>query len=263
MLTGKQIAEARKRKGWTQAKLAEKLGVSSEAVSKWEHDAYIPEKHNEQILSEVLELHYLKEDGTPLNGRLFDENHMSAFLRGKLSAGDFPNSSQALSFAKKMHEGQLRKPKELKIPYIIHPLTMACHAMAMGLKEDVIIAALLLHDVCEDCGVVPSELPVCSEVQEIVRLVTKPKYEFSEKDYYEAIICNPKACLVKCIDRCNNVSGMAIGFSPNKIKEYIEETEEWYPHLLKAIKDLPEYNDAAWLLSYQIRSIIQTAKRIN
>ena len=34
------------------------------------------------------------------------------------------------------------------------------------------------------------------------------------------------------------------------------------PKLLKAIKDTPEYNNAAWLLSYQIRSLLQTAKRI-
>ena len=42
MLTGQQIAAARKSKGMTQTELANALGVSTEAVSKWEKDAYTP-----------------------------------------------------------------------------------------------------------------------------------------------------------------------------------------------------------------------------
>ena len=145
-----------------------------------------------------------------------------------------------------------------------HPLTMACHALAMGLDDDVLLAALLLHDVCEDCQVAPEELPVDEEVRRIVALVTKPedKRLFSEEKYYKAILENPEACMVKCIDRCNNVSGMAFGFKPDRMQKYIRETEEWYPKLLRAVKAVPRYNNAAWLLSYQIRSILQTAKRI-
>ena len=58
------------------------------------------------------------------------------------------------------------------------------------------------------------------------------------------------------------VSGMALGFSPEKIREYVEETETWYPALLKRIKAEPGYNNAAFLLTYQLRSLLQTAKRI-
>lgn len=262
MLTGKQIRAARKARGWTQTELAEKVGVSVEAVSKWEHDVYAPDAFKKELLCEVLGLDYLEEDGSPRNGRLFNEDRMSSFLKGKLGSGEFPNALAALSFAKEKHFGQLRKPKELGIPYIIHPLTMTCHALAMGLNDDVLLAALLLHDVCEDCNVSPVDLPVCPEVRDVVRLVTKPKSGFAEGAYYEAILDNPRACLVKCIDRCNNLSGMALAFTPAKIRKYISETEEWYPALLRVVKAVPEYNNAAWLLSYQIRSLLQTAKRI-
>ncbi|MDO4564349.1 MAG: helix-turn-helix domain-containing protein [Clostridia bacterium] len=40
---GKRIAMLRKEKGWTQEQLAEKLGVSAQAVSKWENDVSCPD----------------------------------------------------------------------------------------------------------------------------------------------------------------------------------------------------------------------------
>jgi transcriptional regulator with XRE-family HTH domain len=40
---GKKIAENRKVKSWTQEELAEKLGVSPQAVSKWENDVSCPD----------------------------------------------------------------------------------------------------------------------------------------------------------------------------------------------------------------------------
>ena len=265
MKLGEKIKTARLRLGWTQAKLAEKIGVSSEAVSKWECDAYKPDDANMEQLDKALGLSLLEEDGEPVNARIFNEDHMYTFLRGRLDPVRFPNANRALPFAKVKHEGAFRAPTKLGIPYIIHPLTMTCHALAMGLEDDVLLAALLLHDVCEeDPRVKPEELPVCGEAQEVVRLVTKPedKKQYSEEAYFKAILENPKACMVKCIDRCNNVSGMALAFGPDKLKKYIRETEEWYPLLLSAVKAVPEYNNAAWLLSYQIRSILQTAKKI-
>ena len=262
MITGKQIAEARKRKGLTQAALADILDVSPEAVSKWERDAYSPSPEKAERLYQELGMALLDDDGMLSNGRLFDEAHMSAFLKGKLSAGSFPEALKALPYAKEKHEGQLRKPTSLQIPYINHPLTMTCHALAMGLEDDTLLAALLLHDVSEDCGVLPEDLPFCKEVQDVVKLVTKPKKGFSESAYYAAISKNPKASMVKCIDRCNNVSGMAIGFTVERMQDYIEETERYYPTLLRVIKNAPEYNNAAWLLSYQIRSLLLAAKRI-
>ena len=260
MLTGKQITKARKAKGLTQAKLANLVGVSTEAVSKWEKGAFAPSPENEEKIYSILGLAHANINRS--DARLFHERNMSAFLKGVFNSGQFPEAAKALSFAKIKHEGQLRKPRELEIPYINHPLTLACHALAMGLEEDTLLATLLLHDVCEDCGVDPADLPVSQEVQEIVALVTKPKPFLSESRYYAAIVENPKAALVKCIDRCHNLSGMAMGFSAERIQDYIEETEKYYPKLLRVVKEQPEYNNAAWLLSYQIRSLLNTAKRI-
>lgn len=261
MELGEQIQQRRKELDFTQVDLAERVGVSVEAISKWEQGKYSPNAENYERLDEVLGLS--KTDDERGESRFFNEDHMSAFLKGKISGGKFPEALKALNFAKEKHKGQSRKGPG-SVPYINHPLNMACHAFAMGLEDDVLIAALLLHDVSEDCGVAPEELPVCREAQDIVRLVTKPKDKaaFSEEKYYEAISRNPKACMVKCIDRCHNVSSMAIGFTNEKIEEYIKETESYFPDLIRVLKSQPDYNNAAWLLSYQVRSVLSTAKRI-
>ncbi len=256
MTFGEQIYEARRAKNMTQSELAELLGVSVEAVSKWERGVYAPGSEKLALLYKTLGLTYIEnEDAEPL----YNEDHMSAFIKGKISGGDFPETQKALPYAKRVHEGQFRDPGDT--PYINHPLTMVCHALAMGLEDDILLAALLLHDTAEDCHVTPDELPVGKEVQEIVSLVTKTDKD--EGMYFEAIKKNPRACLVKCIDRCNNLSTMALGFDEERINKYIKETEEYFTDLIKVLKDTPAYNNASWLLDYQIRALLRTAKRIS
>lgn len=262
MSLGKKIASARKAAGMSQLALAELLCVSPEAVSKWEQDAFRPGKDRLGMLEEVLDLASFDEDGNLRDGRLFDEERMSAFLKGRLKASGLSEALRALVYAKEKHAGAFRKPAEMKIPYIIHPLTMACHALALGINDDALLAALLLHDVAEDCGIEADMLPFSDEVRELVALVTKPKKPFSESAYFDAILTNTKACLIKCIDRCNNLSNMSVGFSSDKIAEYTKETETFYPALLRVVKACPLYNNAAWLLEYHIRSLLAMAKRI-
>ena len=53
------------------------------------------------------------------------------------------------------HSGQYRRQSKYsgdseKVEYINHPLMMACHAQAMGIKDDDILSAILLHDVVEE-----------------------------------------------------------------------------------------------------------------
>ena len=80
----------------------------------------------------------------------FDPIKTYAYIKGMAMGLHWNNTLQALSFARKAHNGQYRKSGE---PYIVHPLTCASHAIALGLHDDQIIAACLLHDVIEDCHV--------------------------------------------------------------------------------------------------------------
>lgn len=56
MTLGEQIKQARERRNFSQEDLAEQLGVSRQAVSKWENDSSIPQGINRESLSQLLNL---------------------------------------------------------------------------------------------------------------------------------------------------------------------------------------------------------------
>ena len=172
---------------------------------------------------------------------------------------------QALSFAWKMHSGQYRKSGE---QYIIHPLTMACHALSLGMDDDTLISTILLHDVCEDCGVASHELPVNHKVRHGVELMTFTVLEGETKDaakcrYYDRLGENKTAAVTKLIDRCHNVSTMTGAFSKEKMKAYIEETREYVlPLLYRTRESYPELAEVLFSIHYHITSVIDAAEQI-
>ena len=166
---------------------------------------------------------------------------------------------KAITVAYNAHQGQLDRAG---LPYILHPL----HVAEQMKDEDTCVVALL-HDVIEDCGRKLEDLPVNDETKELVRLLTCQKTTDSDREqiltqYYEGILSNPKAALIKCMDRCNNLTTMSWGLSRDKIYRMINETEKYYPKLLETVKATPEYNSAAWLLKYQIESMLDIYKRL-
>lgn len=265
MSLGENIRIARKRNGLTQEELAERLGVSFKAVSGWENDKYQPTVENLEQMSLLLNVGTDKLCGGEFwkyDTKMFDESHVSAFLKSRFADGNWPQSTYALRLAKETHADVYRDNEGL-IPYILHPMTLACQAFAMGIADDDLVAALLLHDVIEDSknGLKVDDLNVNDPVKDIVRLVTKNKgSNFTEEAYYRVISGNPKACLVKCMDRCNNISTMSIKFSRKKMAEYVRETEEYIMPLLDTVKNTPGYNNTAWLLGYQMKSQLLTYK---
>ena len=55
MTIGNRIAELRKAKGFTQEYVADQLGVSRQAVSKWEQDQTSPDTKNLIALAQLLD----------------------------------------------------------------------------------------------------------------------------------------------------------------------------------------------------------------
>ena len=183
----------------------------------------------------------------------FDASKMYTYLKGYAMGLGWNDTLAALSSARVAHKDQRRKSGE---PYIIHPLTVASHAAALGVKEDAVIAAAILHDVVEDCGIGIESLPVSDSTKDAVRRLTHVKGE-SLGPYYREIGESRVASIVKLLDRCDNVSTMAGVFSVEKTNQYIEETKEYVLPLLRRAKDQwPSDSNALFVLKYHIVSVI-------
>lgn len=270
MSIGSNIKRFREENKLTQEKIADKIGVTFQAVSSWERDEYKPDTDKLLRLAELfgVSVSALVEDKAnafQTKDTIYDWKHMKTFVKTSAKALGLTNTLKALDFAVDAHKGQKRKKSD--VPYIYHPLNLACHALAMNIKDDEVIAACLLHDVIEDCGKTEDDLPVNEDTKELVVILSHEKTTPENRDdmmraYYKKIAKSPKASLVKCLDRCNNLTTMAWGLSRERIFRMIKETEEYFPALLKVIKAAPEYNNAAWLLKYQMESMLDIYKRL-
>jgi transcriptional regulator with XRE-family HTH domain len=71
MSLGNKLAEARKKQNLTQEQLAEKLGVTRQAVSRWESEAAYPETDKIVRMAQILQVScdYLLQDGVDEKGQ--------------------------------------------------------------------------------------------------------------------------------------------------------------------------------------------------
>jgi len=271
MEIGAKLTAARRGRGLTQEALAERLGVTPQAVSTWERNENIPDTRKLAELARLLGISLddlFSEAAAPaweLKSPSFDPERMYTYVKARAQADGLMQTLAALPLMREKHRGQYRRGMA-QVPYAAHPLTLACHALAMGLTDDDVLAAALLHDVIEDTDTRPEELPVNDRVREAVCLLSYNTYAGPKQEikplYYENIGKNPLASLIKCMDRCNNLSCMADGFTGDKMTVYVIESEKYVLPLLRVVKETPEYNNAAWLLQYQMISLLEMAKRL-
>ncbi len=276
---GYRLAEARKTAGLTQTQVAERLFITTQSVSSWECGNSLPDIEKvpeiaalygvtaDWLLSGKAPSAEILEVTSNLSDRLFSEARMATYIGAYCNAKRLYQTKRALAFAREKHTGQYRKKGhgDERVPYIYHPLLLTCHALALGLEEDDLLSACLLHDVCEDCDVSPEELPVDEATREAVRLLTKPadfrKTEADCRAYYGGIAGNRIAVIVKLLDRCNNVSGMATSFTDEQIAVYIKETQAYiHPLMEKARDEYPEYSNALFLIRYHMNSVLEALR---
>lgn len=87
---------------------------------------------------------------------------------------------RALVFAFNAHDGQKRK--YTGAPYIVHPISVMAILVEHNVEDSAMLAAALLHDVIEDCGVLIGTLEakfgvlVASLVQDLTDEFTKESY---------------------------------------------------------------------------------------
>ena len=184
---------------------------------------------------------------------------MYTYLRGYLVGAGMTESIKALQYARKAHDGQTRMGDGS--PYVIHPLSMACYAVALGVKDDNIIATILLHDVVEDCDKQVEYLPVNDTIKRAVKYMTitifdtdTSKIETKCRYFNELLDCR-EALICKALDRYNNLADMPIHFTKDGLAKNIAETEVLLLPILKKAKE--KYADLADIL-FVLRTNLST-----
>jgi GTP pyrophosphokinase len=190
---------------------------------------------------------------------------MYTYLRGFLVGAGMNESLRALGFARQQHSSQTRKDGT---PYIVHPLSMACYAVAMGLKEDNIIATILLHDVPEDCGINVDYLAVNSTMKNAVKHMTIQRFKTdidkieTKCRYFNELLESREALICKALDRYNNLSDMPLSMSADAVGKNVAETEVLLMPILKEAKSVyPDLADALFVLRTNLEVLLNILKK--
>ena len=195
-----------------------------------------------------------------------DLGKMYTYLRGRLDAPGFEYSQQALAFTRKTYKkfGLKRDGGE---DYFIHPLSMACDAIAMKGVTDEMIAVILYHDLCEDCYVPLDALPGNETIRRGVKYMTIRRFEDEEKyetkkRYYHELNESREAVAGKGFDIIDNLTSMEGVFDEARIKKFIIEKHELYMPVLKEAKyEYPELQDLFHTLRTNIGNLLKLMAR--
>ncbi len=251
MSLGKQIRQFRKQSGMTQTQLAERLGVSFQAVSSWENEEYMPDPDRLTELARCLGVgvnRLLEETQLPdwtLRERLSDEQHMHTQLKTALRLGNYANAYRALGHVDERCEKDLKPAGRA--------MHTTCHALALGIASDELLTLLLLGGYAEETGIPALDLPVPAEYREPLR-------EFLARNTSSG---SDEVRLARCIDGVYSLSTAAIGLTREETAEAVEAAEREILPQLKTLKnDRPEWNNAVYLLRYQVLALIETLKRL-
>lgn len=189
---------------------------------------------------------------------------MYTYLRGYFVGANMTESIKALGFARQQHSLQTRKDGT---PYIVHPLSMACYAVALGLKDDNIIATILLHDVPEDCGIRVEHLAVNRVIQDAVKHMTITKFDTdvdkveTKCRYFNELLESREALICKALDRYNNLSDAPFALSADAVAKNIAETEILLLPILKQAKQMyPDLADALFVLRTNLEVLLRILK---
>lgn len=187
-----------------------------------------------------------------------DIDKMYTYLRGYCVGAGLSQSLKALQFAREAHKDQKRKGG---IPYIVHPLSMACFAAALELRDDNILSTILLHDVPEDCGIPVESLPVNEVTKRGIKYMTicplptdKNKIE-TKRRYFNELLESKEAIICKAIDRYMNLSDATWALSADAIGKNCAETVVLLLPVLKQAKEKwPELANLLFVLRTIVRN---------
>lgn len=189
-------------------------------------------------------------------------NKKAIFLMGVAQGSGKIYLLKALGIAHELHDGVMRK--DGVTDYVDHVVAVALLLYTMGIRDDDILAAAILHDTVEDTGYTYEDVEreFNKNIADLVELVTK-KDGVSDKVYFANIETDIRAVLIKACDRTHNVGDMVTAFSADKMNSYNEETEEYVlPAMKRARKTSLEYGNILVALTENIKALLILAKEV-
>lgn len=191
----------------------------------------------------------------------YDESKMYTHLSGFCKGARLISSLKALGYMREKHGQQKRSNGQL---FIVHPLWMANYAAALGIRDDDVIATVLLHDVCEDTMTKIEALPFNETIRKGVKYMTFRKYENEEKQaakrrYFNELLESREALMCKGLDRFMNLSIMEGILSEEAIVKNIKGKDELLLPVMKEGKEKwPEMSDYFFVMRANIRAVNDT-----
>ena len=164
---------------------------------------------------------------------------------------------KATEFAANKHRGQFRKGNR-NTPYVNHPIKVAYVLEKVGVTDEIILAAALLHDVIEDTDATHSDLKnVFNEkVADIVLEVSDDKEKSKEERKSAQIASAPslsfEAKLIRIADKICNIQDVCGKESPDWDYERKYEYLEWAKEVVDTITGTHEllenmfYDEHRW-----------------
>lgn len=135
----------------------------------------------------------------------------------------------AVGVAAQLHWGQRRKYTEE--PYVCHCLEVVSILASFGHTDDTILSAAVLHDVIEDCDVLPSDLirihGIDSTVVDLVQELTEPartgnRATRKAEEAQRLATISPVAQTIKYADLISNTHSITV-YDPDFAKVYLRE----------------------------------------
>lgn len=210
----------------------------------------------------------MKKRPTPTDEQIIRTRNSATYLRGWTKAKKLHEAQRAIGYVTDLFEDSIRKDGYLSLDHFVSStsdLAMFNWDAIPSINLDVLFATMLLHDVCEDCGIKPDELPFSEGVQYAVSLLTivypedpdnmtvEAKLEV-KKAYFRGLLKDPVAVICKGMDRLYNLTTMEGALKEKAIKKNIVETDQlMLPILVEARELYPEIADILRFLYKFIR----------
>ena len=185
----------------------------------------------------------------------------AVYIYGFAKGANLPLTMKAVTYANELHKGQKRDDG---VEYFDHPIRVCRYLLNHGIRDDVTLAASLLHDVIEDTHITEEELADIfgAEVARIVSLLSK-KEKISPEIYFSEIATDIRAIIIKAADRACNIDDMIDCYTIDRLEKYIGSTEQYVlPMMKKARRIYLEYSDALVAFRDHIKGVLKVAKKV-